>query len=336
MIIKADQYHNYFHLKKLLEIKDTPKQLYIEGNVELLNASDYKILCIVGSRKNTSYGRDVVEYITREIASDKIIILSGLALGIDGIAHKEALRNNIPTIAIPGSGLGRDILHPQTNVQLANDIVAHGGLLISEYENDFKATIWSFPKRNRVEAALSDALIIVESEAKSGTQITARLALEYNKNIGIVPGSIFSPMSVGTINLWHEGATPIAKREHVLDILNIKYEQEPFPDGGLFDNNTNINKNNTNRNNNTKKTYNGNNSKNTAGGNDTQNSFTEINLNNLNDHEKIIIYLIDEPKAKDIIISQSGLEFTEALVALIMLEGKGYIKEEFGEIRRIR
>ena len=314
MIITSDQYHNYFHLKKLLEIKDTPKQLYIEGNVELLNASDYKILCIVGSRKNTSYGRDVVEYIAREIANEKIIILSGLALGIDAIAHQQAIRNNIYTISIPGSGLRRDIIHPQTNSKLADDIVAHGGLLISEREPDFKATIWSFPSRNRIEAALSDAVIIVESQAKSGTQITARLALEYNKNIGIVPGSIFAPMSVGTINLWHEGATPIAKREHVLDILNIKYEQEPFPDGGLFDNN----------------------SKNIDNSNDTQNNFKEINLNNLNDHEKIIIYLIDEPKAKDIIISQSGLEFTEALVALIMLEGKGYIKEEFGEIRRIR
>ena len=314
MIITSDQYHNYFHLKKLLEIKDTPKQLYLEGNVDLLNAQDYKILCIIGSRKNTSYGRDVVEYIAREIANEKIIILSGLALGIDAIAHQQAIRNNIYTISIPGSGLRRDIIHPQTNSKLADDIVAHGGLLISECEPDFKATIWSFPSRNRIEAALSDAVIIVESQAKSGTQITARLALEYNKNIGIVPGSIFAPMSVGTLKLWHEGATPIAKREHVLDILNIKYEQEPFPDGGLFDNN----------------------SKNIDNSNNTQNNFKEINLNNLNDHEKIIIYLIDEPKAKDIIISQSGLEFTEALVALIMLEGKGYIKEEFGEIRRIR
>ena len=304
MIITANQYHNYFHLRKLLEIKDTPAQLYMEGNVELLNKEDYKILCIVGSRKNTSYGRDVVEYITREIANEKIIILSGLALGIDGIAHKEALKNNLSTISIPGSGLGREIIHPQTNSKLADEIVASGGLLISEYESQFKATIWSFSKRNRIKAALADALIIVESGAKSGTQITARLALEYNKNIGIVPGSIFAPTSVGTINLWHEGATPIAKREHILDILNIKYEDKPFENGSLFDNESN--------------------------------GFAEINLNNLNDHEKKIMLLIETTKSKDTIIANSELEFTEALVALIMLEGKGYIKEEFGEIRRVR
>lgn len=310
MIITANQYHNYFHLRKLLEIKDTPAQLYIEGNAELLNKEDYKILCIVGSRKNTSYGRDVVEYITREISNEKIIILSGLALGIDGIAHKEALRNNLPTIAIPGSGLSRDIIHPQTNSKLADEIVANNGLLISEYENEFKATIWSFPKRNRIEAALADAVIVVESEAKSGTQITARLALEYNKNIGIIPGSIFAPTAVGTINLWHEGATPIAKREHILDILNIKYEDNTFENGNLFEKDGNIKV--------------------------KDNNLEKVNLNNLNDHEKIVMNLINEPKAKDKIIADSGLEFTEALVALIMLEGKGYVKEEFGEIRRLR
>ncbi len=321
MIITANQYHNYFHLRKLLEIKDTPAQLYMEGNVELLNKEDYKILCVIGSRKNTSYGRDVVEYITREIANEKIIILSGLALGIDGIAHKEALKNNLSTVAIPGSGLDRNIIHPQTNSKLADEIVTSGGLLMSEYESQFKATIWSFPKRNRIEAALADAIIIVESEAKSGTQITARLALEYNKNIGIIPGSIFAPMSVGTINLWHEGATPIAKREHILDILNIKYEDKQFENGSLFDPENDSGQNNN-------KSFNKN--------KQDMNNFVEINLNNLNDHEKIIISLISEPTSKDIIIANSGLEFTEALVALIMLEGKGYIKEEYGEIRRVR
>ena len=300
MIIEKSEYHNYFHLKKLLEIHDCPPLLYIEGNVDLLHKEDYKILCVIGSRKNTSYGRDVVESLLRSIATEKIIILSGLALGIDGISHKEAIKNNLYTISIPGSGLDRDVLHPQTNVNLANQIIEHKGLLISEREPRFKATIWSFPSRNRIEAALADAVLIVESEAKSGTQITARLALEYNKNIGIIPGSIFSPMSVGTIKLWHDGATPICDEGDIKDLLGIKKE---------IDNNTNL----------------------------EINLFSEIkDTSSFNDNEKKILEILTEPIHKDILIARSGLSFTDALITIIMLEGKGYIKEEYGEIRKVR
>ena len=298
MIIERSEYHNYFHLKKLLEIHDCPPLLYIEGNVDLLHKEDYKILCVIGSRKNTSYGRDVVESLLRSIAREKIIILSGLALGIDGISHKEAIKNNLYTISIPGSGLDRDILHPQTNVNLANQIIEHNGLLISERDPRFKATIWSFPSRNRIEAALSDAVLIVESEAKSGTQITARLALEYNKNIGIVPGSIFSPMSVGTIKLWHDGATPICDGDDIKDLLGIE-----------IDNNTNL----------------------------EINLFSEIkSTDDFNHNEKKILEILTEPIHKDILIARSGLSFTDALIAIITLEGKGYLKEEYGEIRKVR
>lgn len=304
MIITKDEYHNYFHLKKLLEIHDCPPLLYIEGNIELLHKEDYKILCLIGSRKCTSYGRDVVERLVADIASEKIIILSGLALGIDGTAHKEALKNKLPTISIPGSGLNRDILHPQTHVNLANDIISHDGLLISEREPSFKATIWSFPSRNRIEAAISDAVLIVESEAKSGTQITARLALEYNKNIGVIPGSIFSPMSVGTIKLWKEGAMPVCDADDIRELLNIEIA--------------------------------------------TNNLFSQIQSSNpislwdtsptenLDAEEKIILEMLTEPKNKELLISESGLGFTTALITIIKLEGKGYVKEEWGEVRRVR
>ena len=302
MIIERSEYHNYFHLKKLLEIHDCPPLLYTEGNVDLLHKEDYKMLCVIGSRKNTSYGRDVVESLLRSIATEKIIILSGLALGIDSISHKEAIKNNLYTISIPGSGLDRDILHPQTNVNLANQIIEHGGLLMSERDPRFKATIWSFPSRNRIEAALSDAVLIIESEAKSGTQITARLALEYNKNIGVIPGSIFSPMSVGTIKLWHDGATPICDKDDILNLLGIKVVD-------IVDTSTNL----------------------------EANLLSEIDVgNNLNANEKKILEILTEPIHKDVLIARSGLSFTDALITIITLEGKGYVKEEYGEIRKVR
>lgn len=314
MIIELDQYDKYFHLRKLLQIPDCPERLYVEGNVTLLNNKDYKILCVIGSRKNTSYGRDAVEYLLRDIANEKIIILSGLALGIDGIAHKEALKNSLPTIAIPGSGLGRDILHPQTNAKLADDIVAQGGLLISEYENNFKATIWSFPKRNRIEAALSDAILIIESEAKSGTQITARMALEYNKNIGVLPGSIFSPMSVGTIKLWHEGAMPVCDAIDIKELLNIK-DAENLLDFVIDKNGKSVTASST--------------------------KYIALaenydNYNDLNDEEKKMMNILMEPMGKERLMNESGLDFTTALVTLVTLEGKGYIKEEWGEVRKVR
>ena len=298
MIIEKSDYHLYFHLKKLLEIRDIPKRLYIEGNVELLHREDYKILCLIGSRKCTSYGRDVVERLVTDIAGEKIIILSGLALGIDGHVHKEALKNKLPTIAIPGSGLNRDVLHPQTHVNLANQIVETDNLLISERAPDFKATIWSFPARNRIEAAISDAILIVESNAKSGTQVTARLGLEYNKNIGVIPGSIFSPTSVGTIKLWKQGAMPVCDASDIRELLCMD-NQNSNMNSSLFD-------------------Y-------------TENKIPE----NISIEEKKILELLSEPMSKERLIADSGLDFTTALITIIQLEAKGHVKEEWGEVRRV-
>ncbi len=293
MIIESAQYHQYFHLKKLLQIHNYPARLYVEGNLELLNKEDYKILCVIGSRKSTSYGRDAVEYLLRDIQKEKIIILSGLALGIDGIAHKEAIKNDLYTISIPGSGLDRHVIHPQTHSRLADQIIEKDGLLISERAPDFKATIWSFPSRNRIEAAIADAVLIIESEEKSGTQITARLALEYNRNIGVIPGSIFSPMSVGTIKLWREGAMPVCDANDLRELLNIK--ESP-----------------------------------------TLTDLISQTYDNLDTIEKQIMAELIEPIDKERLIASLGIEYTEALIAIIQLEAKGYIKEEWGEMRRVR
>ncbi|MFA6094620.1 MAG: DNA-processing protein DprA [Candidatus Paceibacterota bacterium] len=202
----------------LREIVDPPKQLHIQGTIP---PDDYKFLAVVGSRKYTSYGKQACEKLISGLRGQKICIVSGLALGIDAIAHKVALDAGLPTIAIPGSGIGRDVLYPATNRGLADSIISAGGALISEFENDFHATNWSFPQRNRIMAGFSHAILVVEAEQKSGTLITARLAVEYNRDVLVVPGSIFSSTSTGPHLFLRIGATPITKSEDILEVLGL-------------------------------------------------------------------------------------------------------------------
>lgn len=146
-------------------------------------------------------------------------------LGIDALAHTAALKVGLPTIAIPGSGLSDDVLYPKSNRPLASEILEAGGSLISEFDDDFKAAPWSFPKRNRIMAALSHATLVIEAEEKSGTLITARLAMEYNRDVMAVPGSLFSPTSAGTHNLIKDGATPIRSAEEICEVLKLSSKE---------------------------------------------------------------------------------------------------------------
>lgn len=199
---------------QLFEIPQPPKELWIEGT---LPESDTVYLTIVGSRKHTYYGRDVCQMLIEGLAGYPITIVSGLSIGMDTIAHTAALKAGLRTIAFPGSGLSNEVLYPRRNWQLANDIVTSGGALISELAPDTKPALWTFPRRNRLMAGLSHAVLIIEAEEKSGTLITARLALDYNKDVFVVPGSIFSPTSNGTNKLIHDGAHPITSS---LDLLH--------------------------------------------------------------------------------------------------------------------
>ena len=208
--------------KALLEIADPPKQLFIRGT---LPSEDLTYLAIVGSRKHTPYGRDACDMLIRGLAGYPICIVSGLALGIDSIAHKTALKYKLPTISFPGSGLDPSVLYPASNRELAEDIVRYGGALISEFDPSFRAAQWTFPARNRLMAGIADAVLIIEAEEKSGTLITARLALDYNKDVLAVPGSIFSENSAGTNRLIREGATPIRSSADILEVLGFKTEE---------------------------------------------------------------------------------------------------------------
>lgn len=210
--------------KLLFEISDPPEKLYIRGELP-----DWKgvFLSVVGSRKYTSYGKDTCEKLILGLRGFPITIVSGLALGIDSIAHEAAISAGLKTVAVPGSGLDWNILYPRLNLNLAKKIVASGGALLSEFEPDFKPTTWSFPQRNRIMAGLSRAVLIIEAEEKSGSLITARLALDYNRDVLAVPGSIFSSSSEGTNRLIKEGATVITRSEDILRALGFKIEDKP-------------------------------------------------------------------------------------------------------------
>ncbi len=205
--------------KLLREIPDKPKKLYIIGSFPY--EEHFIFLTVVGSRKYTSYGKQACENIITGLAGYPFVIVSGLALGIDTIAHKTALKHHIPTIAIPGSGLDQSVLYPASNKKLAKEIIDAGGCLISELEPKTKAAPWTFPQRNRIMAGISHATLIIEAENKSGTRITARLATEYNREVLAVPGSIFSSVSSGCNELIKEGATPITSPKDILEYFHL-------------------------------------------------------------------------------------------------------------------
>lgn len=204
--------------KRLREISDPPKKLYIRGE---LPSEEYKWLAVVGSRKFSSYGKEACEKLIMGLRGQPIVIVSGLAMGIDSIAHKSALDAGIPTVAVPGSGIDEKVLYPSINKPLAEKILNSGGALLSEFEPDFRATPWSFPQRNRIMAGLCDAVLVIEAETKSGTLITSRLATEYNRDVFTIPGSIFSKTSEGPNMLLRLGATPIRSSEDILEAFGL-------------------------------------------------------------------------------------------------------------------
>ena len=203
----------------LAEITDPPKKLYVRG---IVPPPEHKWLCVVGSRSYSPYAKDAVEKLVGGLAGYPVVIVSGLALGIDALAHKVALAHKLPTVSIPGSGLNWNTLYPRSHETLARAIVESGGALVSEFEPEFTATPWSFPQRNRIMAGLSHATLIIEASEQSGTLITARLALEYNREVFAVPGHIFDTNALGTNTLLQRGAVLITSTADVLTTLGLE------------------------------------------------------------------------------------------------------------------
>lgn len=204
--------HKYLQL--LTNITDAPKSLNYAGT---LPATRVPSVAIVGTRKPTAYGKEVTYRFAYELAQKGIVIVSGLALGVDGIAHRAALEAGGTTIAILGNGLSS--IYPSSHRHLAATIIDQGGALISEYANGAPALPFQFLKRNRIVSGIADAVIITEAASRSGTLNTAMHAMDQGKDVFVVPGNITSPMSLGCNSLLRQGASPLVHSDDILEAI---------------------------------------------------------------------------------------------------------------------
>jgi len=207
--------HKFFQIITGIALK--PKTLYFVGTLPTERLPDVKVVAIVGSRKPTSYGKEVTFNLAYKLAQKGVIIVSGLALGIDAIAHKAAIEAGGTTIAVLANGL--DSIYPASHRQLAQKIIDSGGALISEYPPGTPARDFQFLARNRIVSGISDAVIVTEAASRSGTLATVAHALEQNREVFAVPGNITSPMSIGPNRLLQQGAHPVTTPDDVLHVI---------------------------------------------------------------------------------------------------------------------
>ena len=213
--VKVFTWHDPSYPSRLKEIYDYPPVLYVRGS---LLPEDEWCLAVVGTRRATVYGRQVTEEIVADLAQNKITIVSGLARGIDSVAHLSALEAGGRSIAVFASGL--DIVYPGENAELARRIIQHGAL-VSEYPLGTKPRAENFPRRNRIMSGLSLGVLITEAGGTSGAMITAHIALEQNREVFAIPGSILAPTSKGTNRLIQEGAKLVHDCADILEELNL-------------------------------------------------------------------------------------------------------------------
>jgi len=205
--------------QSLTEAGDFAVVLYCQGNLELLKSKNG--LTVVGSRNYSKYSELVLKRILDPVCSQGIPIISGLALGIDGLAHKIAVENNCPTIGVIGSGLDDVNFYPTTNLALKKKILATGGLVMSQFCLGTKANPYNFPARNKILASLSDLTWVVQASKNSGSLITANLALELGKTLATTPGSILDASFAGNLELLRAGASIISSSEDVFSLLGL-------------------------------------------------------------------------------------------------------------------
>ena len=271
--------------ENLRQIPQPPKKLYISGKMP---SPDLIYLAVVGSRKATPYGKDAVKKLILGLKGYPIAIVSGLAPGIDALSHEAALEAGLTCVAFPGSGISDLSLSYNPNTKLFEKILNSGGCIISEFEPETRAAYYTFPMRNRLVAGISKAALIIEAQEKSGTLITARMALDYNKEVLALPGPISSEYSKGTNRLIRQGATPITCCDDILEALGFKIDQES-----------------------------------------KQKNLFEDAL----PEEKRVLKILTTPLPRDELIREMKLSTGEANAVLSVMEIKGYIKEELGEIR---
>ena len=280
--------------EQLLEIPQPPDEMYIVGNLP----DTHIYVSVVGSRRYTDYGQQCCRELISGLRGKPVAIVSGLAYGIDQIAHRAALDAKLPTIAIPGSGLDQSVLYPRGHTQLAEEILYNGGCLLSEFQPYEKAAPWTFPMRNRIMAGLARAVLVIEAEEKSGTLITARLATEYNRDVLAVPGSIFSASSAGCNFLLRQGATPITCANDLLQALGLLEENKMFP----F---------------------------NQSGEKSDATTRADVSP----EEQEIINLLLIQPRTRDEITTHLNRKIHEVSATISVLEIKGIIEEKLGLLR---
>lgn len=267
--------------KLLTQIHNPPKQLYCRGNIKLLNSFCF---AVVGTRKLTAYGKEATEHIISGLAGSGMTIVSGLAMGIDAIAHQTALDNDIPTIAVLGSTVDDNGIGPQVNFNLAQEILKNNGLLISESAKKSDVYKANFAIRDRVISGLSKGVLVIEAPEKSGALITTKFATEQNRDVFALPGNIFSINSQGPNMLIGKGAKPVFSAQDILGAYYQNLELNLEPQGIIS----------------------------------TKDPIQKKILDILDEKEEL---------STDEIIRESGLETSQILVALSMLELKGRIKK---------
>lgn len=272
---------------QLLEIPQPPERLWVRG---AMPPAGHKLLAVVGSRAMTRYGQEACEKLITGLAGYPISIVSGLALGVDTCAHKAALAAGLHTLALPGSGLGDNVLYPRSNRGFAKEILERGGGMLSEYEPDEASRVFYFPERNRLMVGISDAVLVIEAGQKSGTLITARLASEYNRDLLCIPHRIGDPHAFGPHLFIRLGAALVTEPLHILEVLKIPPREGPS---------------------------------------------TGVAPSDLEDAELVIWNMLEEPLTRDEILRASSTNAGDTLTALVALELRGLVKEEFGAWHKI-
>jgi len=271
----------------LRHIPDPPFLLYVRGNHK---AWANQCFGVVGTRALSEYGKRVVPHLVLDVARAGFNIVSGLAAGIDTLAHKTALDAGVPTIAVLGTGIDDATIFPPQNLALAHKIIEKDGAVISEYAIGTHGTKFSFPQRNRIISGLSRGVLVVEADQISGALITARCAAEQGRDVFAIPGSIFAKTSQGTNNILKKGAKLVTCAEDILE----EYALELYAKGGPA-----------------------------SGGK------IKIKGDNLAE-EKILAMLSSEPIGIDDIIRQTGLAVHETNATLTVMELKKKVKNLSG------
>jgi DNA processing protein len=201
--------------QRLLNCYDTPTLLFYKGDADL-NVS--RIVALIGTRNQTEYARQVTEKLVKDLVKPQVTIVSGLAFGVDALAHKSSLRNNLPTIGVLGHGL--DQIYPAAHAGLAKDMLCQGGGLLTEFRSKTKPDKHNFPSRNRIVAGMSDAIIVIETGIRGGSMITAELANGYHKDVFAIPGKITDHKSAGCNDLVRRNkAMLLTGAEELLEVM---------------------------------------------------------------------------------------------------------------------